>query len=50
MIPLITTVQIQVAVLAGALTAALLGLLGYALRCRLGLIKPLPPEEDAPKH
>ena len=50
MAPLVTTVQLQLGVLAGAVAAALLGLLAYAVKCGLGLVKPLPPEEDAPKH
>jgi hypothetical protein len=49
-VPLLSTVQVQLGVLAGAVAAALLGLLAYAIKYGLGLVKPLPPEEDAPKH
>ncbi len=50
MSPLVTTVQLQLGVLAAAVAAALLGLLVYAIKCGLGFVKPLPPEEDAQKH
>jgi len=50
MIPLISTVQVQLGVAAGALAAALLGFLAYLFRCSLGLVKPPPPEEEKPHH
>jgi hypothetical protein len=50
MIPLVGVVQVQLGVAAGALAAALLGLLGYLVRFSLGLVKPPPPEEEKPHH
>jgi hypothetical protein len=50
MMLLVTMVQVQLGVFAGAVAAALLGLLGYRLRCALGLVKPLPPEDETQKQ
>lgn len=50
MIPLISMVQVQLGVAAGALAAALLAFLAYLFRCSLGLVQPPPPEEDTQHH
>jgi hypothetical protein len=46
MLPLVSTVEVQLWVLAAALGAALLASLAYVLMHTLGLVKPLPPEEE----
>jgi hypothetical protein len=50
MLPLVSIVEVQLGVLAGALAAALLGFLAYLIRYGLGLVKPPPPEEETQHH
>ena len=47
---LVTMVQVQLAVAAGALALAILGFLAYLFRCSLGLVKTPPPEEESQHH
>ena len=48
MIPLLGIVQVQLAAVAAALGAMLLGSVAYLLRRAFGLVKPPPPEEEVP--